>query len=73
MQSFEYRLLKPKTREKTMMYEKYPIVAIMVFDSQEQLSDESLSAKDFDFQEWAYIKSVEQVKEADSKRALAKE
>jgi len=57
--NFERRLLKPKTNGTTIMNKKYPIVGLLMIESDDELTNTNLSAGDFEFQVWAYIKPVE--------------
>lgn len=53
--SFSF-LIKPKTTGNSFMYGKYPIVALLRYDSDFDMNDNSKDIKDFEFIEWAYIK-----------------
>jgi RsiW-degrading membrane proteinase PrsW (M82 family) len=59
LEDYEIRLLKPKTKDTTMMYDKYPIVAILKTDDILNLNNPELTSKDFQFQEWGYLKPTE--------------
>ena len=52
----EYMLLKPKTSGKNMVKRKYPIVALFSIYDLEDIKDDKLSASDFQFREWVFIK-----------------
>lgn len=49
-------LIKPKTTGNNMSALKHPIVALLEFEDNQDLSDNNLSLSDFSFMEWAYIK-----------------
>jgi hypothetical protein len=42
-----------------MMKGKYPIVAILKFENIGEFINTELTYRDFEFQEWAYLKSIE--------------
>lgn len=52
---FEMFLLKSKTANKTMVSEKYPIAAVLKIENLEDIENTELSARDFEFLEWAYL------------------
>lgn len=62
VQQFDNVLLRPKTSGKTLMKEEYPIVAIMTYEEHHNLSDTSLGFRDFEFNEWAFIRPIEKDK-----------
>ncbi len=52
----EYMLLKPKTSGKNMVKRKYPIVALFSIHDLEDIKNDKLTAADFQFREWVFIK-----------------
>ncbi len=59
--SFYYRLFKPKTTGVTMKKGKYPVVAVLNFDSVSDFENPGRRASDFVFETWAYIKPMPSV------------
>lgn len=59
-QIFDSRLIKPKTQGTTMMYDKYPIVAVLKIQDKVDLTDMNLSRDNFAFQEWCYIQGIKE-------------
>jgi len=57
-EKFEYVLLKAKSKGKTLVDDKYRMVALLRIREMDYLTDTSKSAKDFGFIEWAYIKPL---------------
>lgn len=53
-ETFETMLVKPKTINKTMINSKYPIIALLKIENIADLDDTKLSAKNFEFKEWAF-------------------
>jgi RsiW-degrading membrane proteinase PrsW (M82 family) len=58
--TFSYRLLKPKTTDVTMKKDKYPIVAVLNFDSVRDFENSGNRVSDFVFESWAFIKPMEE-------------
>ncbi len=52
----EYMLLKPKTSGKNLVKKKYPIVALFSIHDLDDLKNNKLTASDFQFREWVFIK-----------------
>jgi hypothetical protein len=53
---FELVLIKPKMNKKNMIEGKYPVVAILKFESLSDIEDPDRDVKGFKFQEWAFAK-----------------
>jgi len=53
---FEQILLKPKTRGKTIVHGKHPLVAVLKYDHIKNVEDPKLKVKNFKYKEWAFIK-----------------
>jgi RsiW-degrading membrane proteinase PrsW (M82 family) len=52
----EFMLLKPKTSGKNMVKKKYPIVALFSIHDLEDIKNNKLTAADFQYREWVFIK-----------------
>lgn len=52
----DYMLVKPKTSGKLLVKRKYPIVALFSILDVEDINDKNLTALDFQFREWVFIK-----------------
>lgn len=49
-------LIKPKLRGRSFIEDKYPIVALLKYDTEFDMNDNNKNLNDFEFLEWAYIK-----------------
>lgn len=58
--NFEYMLIYAKLSGTTKIYDDYPIVAVFKIRYINELDDNQLTLKDFDFVEWAFIASKDQ-------------
>jgi hypothetical protein len=52
----KYMLIKPKNSGKLLVRRKYPIVALFSIHDIEDIKNNKLTAADFQFREWVYIK-----------------
>ena len=52
----EYMVLKPKTSGKNMVKGKYPMAALFSIHDLEEIKNDKLTASDFQFREWVFIK-----------------
>ena len=57
--AFEKMVLKAKTFDTTQISDKYPIVAVLKYDSSIDIETQPLTIKDFEFMEWGYLKGME--------------
>ncbi len=57
---FEYMLIYAKLSGTTKIYDDYPIVAVFKIRYLNELDDNQLTLKDFDFVEWAFVASKDQ-------------
>lgn len=55
-EKFETMLIKPKTNDKTMVNEIYPIVALLKIENMKDIEDTSFSISNFQFKGWVYAK-----------------
>ena len=58
-QAYDLFLLKPKTKDKVLFNDKYPIASLLKYKDLDGVDLSTLTVSDFGFVEWVYIKPLE--------------
>jgi hypothetical protein len=58
-QAYDLFLLKPKTKDKVLYNDKYPIAALLRYKDLDSVDFSTLTIADFGFIEWVYIKPMD--------------
>ncbi len=66
-EKFEYMILKPKIKDKTLAFDKYPIIGLLKVSDTAAIEDTTKSSTSFKFLEWAYAKPLKIVEESQAK------
>jgi RsiW-degrading membrane proteinase PrsW (M82 family) len=59
-EKFEYMLMQGKTKGKTLVSDKYPMIGLFKVDDLTKIEDTTKSAGDFKFIEWGYVKPIQE-------------